>query len=153
MRAAAALLTLAVLAGTAGERQALRMLLRPLCLLKHARLTPSRGTWAAPRAVTRALPTLPSPAAAALAHVEAAPATWSALADPAEADAAVGSALPPRALLRRLQLAADPDARPEVVGPDAGIEEATRRVGRNLQVFCCFTKKPPPPAGDQPPSP
>lgn len=78
-------------------------------------------------------------------------------------DAAVGSALPPSALLRRLQLAADPAAaRPEIVGlaSTAGVEEAARRAGRSLLQFFGggLTKRPPspprpPPSPPRPPSP
>lgn len=79
-------------------------------------------------------------------------ADWQALAEPHDADAAVGSALPPAALLRRLQLAADPAAvRAPIAGPEqgAGLEEASRRAGRSLLFGLCYgcstTKKPPSP--------
>ncbi|PRW45573.1 lysosomal Pro-X carboxypeptidase-like [Chlorella sorokiniana] len=52
---------------------------------------------------------------------ESATVAWTVLAEPHDADAAVGSSLPPAALLRRLQLAADPAAaRPEIAGPSHG---------------------------------
>ncbi|PRW45472.1 hypothetical protein C2E21_6076 [Chlorella sorokiniana] len=98
-------------------------------------------------------------AAAGLKHGQEHGDAWTVLAEPHDADAAVGSALAPAALLRRLQLAADPAAaRPEIAGPSggSGMEEAARRAGRNLLVvFCCglMKRSPPPPAGEEPPSP
>lgn len=76
---------------------------------------------------------------------------WSALAELHDTDAAVGSALPPAALLRRLQLAADPAAdRPEIVGPahGTGLDEVVRRTGRSLLLGGCFGC-----SGSKPPSP
>ncbi len=100
----------------------------------------------------------PAPAAAAASASHDRNQAWSALAEPQDADGAVGSALPPAALLRRLQLATDPAAtRPEIGGntTGAGVEEAARRAGRSMLVTVCCTRtrSPPPPAADEPPSP